>query len=68
MAPSAPCFKEAFHLKDGVVSSVEGPSEFLHIIVWNLHLLLGPQPDKDPRKNAVYQLKDFLDRYPVRFK
>jgi hypothetical protein len=40
-------------MKDGVVSGVEGLREFLHIIIWHLRLLLGPQPDKNPRKNAV---------------
>jgi hypothetical protein len=30
--------------------------------------LLGSQPDEHPRKNAVHQLKDLLDRYLVCFK
>jgi hypothetical protein len=41
--------------------------EFLQIIIWNLRLLLGPQPDKHLHKNAFNQLEDFLDRYPVCF-
>jgi hypothetical protein len=34
--------RKAFHLKDGVFSSVEGSGEFPHIIAWNFRLLLGP--------------------------
>jgi hypothetical protein len=59
--------RKALHLKDGVISGVKGLGEILHVIVWHLRLLLGPQPDKNPRKNAVNQLEDFLDGYPVRF-
>jgi hypothetical protein len=33
-------------MKDGVVSGVEGLGEFLHIIIWHLCLLIGPQPEK----------------------
>jgi hypothetical protein len=40
-------------MKDGVVSGVEGRGEFFHVIIWHLRLLLGPQPDKNPLKNAV---------------
>jgi hypothetical protein len=54
-------------VKDGVFSGVESLGEFLHIIIWHLRLLLGRQPDKNPHKNAVNQLKDFLDGYPVHF-
>jgi hypothetical protein len=56
---------EALHNKYGVVRGVEGLVKVLQI--WPLRLLLGPQPDKDPRKHAVNQLEDPLDRYPVRF-
>jgi hypothetical protein len=56
---------ETLHSKYGVIISVEGFGKILQ--VWYIGLLLGPQPDKNPRKNAVNQLEDFLDRYPVRF-
>jgi hypothetical protein len=67
MAPSAPRFKErrALHKKDGVVRGVKGLGKFLQI--WHLRLLLGPQPDKNPRKHAINQLEDLLDIYPVCF-
>jgi hypothetical protein len=35
----------------------------LQVVGRNLCLLLRPQPNKHPRKNAVYQLEDILDRY-----
>jgi hypothetical protein len=50
--------RKPLHLEDGVVGSVEGLGEFLQIIVWNLRVLLGSQPDKHSRKNAFNQLKD----------
>jgi hypothetical protein len=59
--------RKTFQLEDGVVSSIKGLGEFLQVIFWNLRLLLGPQPDEHPCKNAVHQLKDLLDRYPVYF-
>jgi hypothetical protein len=60
--------RKPLQLEDGVVSSIEGFSEFLQIIVQNFRLLLGPQPDEHPCKNVVHQLKDLLDRYLVFFK
>jgi hypothetical protein len=54
-------------MKDGVFSGVESLGEFLHIIIWHLRLLLGPQPNKNPRKNVVNQLEDFPNGYLVRF-
>jgi hypothetical protein len=59
--------RKPLQLEDGNVSSIEGFSELLQVIVRNLCLLLGPQPDEHPRKNVVHQLKDLLDRYPVCF-
>jgi hypothetical protein len=66
IAPSAPLFKERpFIVKFGVIIGVEGSGKILQ--VWYIGLLLGPQPEKNPCKNAVNQLEDFLDRYPIRF-
>jgi hypothetical protein len=59
--------RKPLQLEDGVISSIEGFSELLQVIVRNLRLLLGPQPDEHPRKNAGHQLKDLLDRYLVCF-
>jgi hypothetical protein len=59
--------RKPLHLEDGVIGSVEGLGKFLQIIIWNLHILLGPQPDKHPHKNAFNQLEDFLDIYLVCF-
>jgi hypothetical protein len=59
--------RKPLQLEDGVIISVEDFGEFLQVIDRNLRLLLGPQPDKHPRKNAAHQLKDLLDRYPVCF-
>jgi hypothetical protein len=68
MAPfSTSLQREALHVKDGVFSGVESLGEFLHIIIRHLRLLLGPQPNKNPHKNTVNQLKDFPKGYPVRF-
>jgi hypothetical protein len=65
IAPSAPLFKERpFIVSMGSSSVSKALARFFKS---GTSILLGPQPDKNPCKNAVNQLKDFSDRYPVRF-
>jgi hypothetical protein len=66
MAPSAPRFKERPFI---VSMGPSGVSKALAIFFKSgtFAFLLGPQPNKNPRKHAVNQLEDLLDRYPVRF-
>jgi hypothetical protein len=57
----------ALHKKDRIIGGVKGLGKLLQVIIWHLRSLLGPQPDENPREHAANQLKDLLDRNPVRF-
>jgi hypothetical protein len=49
-----------------VLRGVKGLDELLQISIFNANLLLRPQPDEKPCKNAARQSEDLLVGIPVR--
>jgi hypothetical protein len=58
--------RHALHCKHRIIDGVKGFKKLSEIVAWHLVSLLRPEPDKHVDQHVASQLKDILNKLPIR--